>query len=138
LMAAGQPAERFVVTVTGRPLPEMWADGDRIHQVVANLLENALRHGRGTVTVLIEPSDGGAAVTVTDEGPGVPEQIAGRIFAPFWKDPRRGGTGLGLYIVKGLIEAHGGRIDVTRAPSGGASFRFVLPQGVPEHMIHEG
>jgi signal transduction histidine kinase len=103
--------------------------------VDGNLLENALRHGQGTVAVTIEPWDGGAALTVTDEGAGVPDQFAGKIFAPFWKDPQRGGTGLGLYIVKGLIEAHGGSIEVGPGPSGGAAFRFVLPAAAPEQPV---
>ena len=54
------------------------------------------------------------------------------MFTRFWRGNRRGGTGLGLYIVKGLVEAHGGSITVSRAASGGAEFRFALPLGTPE------
>ena len=54
-----------------------------------------------------------------------------RVFTRFWRSGRRGGTGLGLYIVRGLVEAHGGRIEVGRAPGGGARFRFVLPAATP-------
>jgi signal transduction histidine kinase len=64
---------------------------------------------------------------VDDEGPGIPEEMVGRVFTRFWRGNRRGGTGLGLYIVKGLIEAHGGSITVGRAPTGGARFRFTIP-----------
>ena len=53
------------------------------------------------------------------------------VFRQFWRGKRRGGTGLGLYIVKGLVEAHAGTITVGRAPGGGAEFRFTMPAGTP-------
>ena len=131
-VASGEPAERFVVDTDGA-LPEMWLDPDKIEQVVGNLVENALRHGDGTITIRVRPHDGppdGAEVTVEDEGEGIPEETASRVFTRFWRGGnRRGGTGLGLYIVKGLVEAHGGSIEVGRAAGGGAQFRFVLPAG---------
>jgi PAS domain S-box-containing protein len=149
-VAGGEPADRFVVTVSGQ-VPEMWVDPDKFDQILANLLENAVRHGSGTVTVKVEavgdqpgtpdevrpPNPGrdrsgaGAAVTVSDEGQGIPAELVSRVFTRFWRGNRRGGTGLGLYIVKGLVEAHGGTIAVGTAPSGGAEFRFVLPTGAP-------
>ena len=69
-----------------------------------------------------------AQLLVADSGPGVPDDLAGRIFAPFFttKDPGRG-TGLGLAIVQRIIEDHGGRVDVTRAREGGAAFTVTLP-----------
>ncbi len=135
-VAGGADAERFVVRERGS-LPEMWADPDKVDQVLGNLVENALRHGAGTVTVAVSAlaDDGGAEVTVDDEGPGVPDQIASRVFTRFWRGgDRRHSTGLGLYIVKGLVEAHGGAVSVGRAPSGGARFRFVLPAGTPPFL----
>jgi hypothetical protein len=57
--------------------------------------------------------------------------MALRVFRQFWRGKRRGGTGLGLYIVKGLVEAMNGEIGVGRAPGGGAEFRFTLPAGTP-------
>ena len=134
-IASGEPEDRFVVQELG-PLPEMWVDPDKFQQVVGNLVENALRHGEGTVTVTIGPSDdGGAVVTVADEGEGIPDSVAPRVFTRFWSGgDRRGGTGLGLYIVKGLVEAHGGSVSVGRAPGGGAEFRFVLPAGTPSFL----
>jgi signal transduction histidine kinase len=72
------------------------------------------------------------AVSVRDEGDGVPPEMVPRIFRQFWRAKRRGGAGLGLYIVKGLVEAHGGAITVQRAPSGGAEFRFTMPAGLPD------
>ncbi len=132
-VAGGEPATRFTVEVTG-PLPEVWVDPDKLDQVVGNLVENALRHGAGTVSTTVGPWSDGVEVVVADEGAGIPEETAARVFTRFWRGNRRGGTGLGLYIVKGLVEAHGGSVEVRRAPSGGAAFRFVLPAGTPSFM----
>ncbi|GHH75524.1 PAS domain-containing sensor histidine kinase [Streptomyces sulfonofaciens] len=135
-VAAGRPADRFLVRIR-HPLPALWADPDKIDQVLSNLLENAVRHGEGTVTIDVEPADasrergGGTTVTVSDEGPGIPEESMKRVFTRFWRGSKRGGTGLGLYIVKGIVEAHGGVITVGRAPGGGAQFRFTLPVSAP-------
>jgi signal transduction histidine kinase len=71
------------------------------------------------------------AVSVRDEGDGVAPELVPRIFRQFWRAKRRGGAGLGLYIVKGLVEAHGGAITVQRAPGGGAEFRFTMPASAP-------
>ncbi|MFJ7156972.1 ATP-binding protein [Streptomyces sp. NPDC101118] len=137
LTANGQAPERFLVRI-GRPLPDLWADPDKIDQVLGNLLENAVRHGEGTVTIDVAPAhtknEKGTAVTVTDEGPGIPEESMGRVFTRFWRGSKRGGTGLGLYIVKGIVEAHGGTITVGRGPGGGAEFRFTLPVGAPAYL----
>lgn len=136
--AAGEPPDRFVTRIA-EPLPPLWADPDKIDQVLGNLLENAVRHGEGTVTIEVAPAphrqhDDGTAVTVSDEGPGIPEESMSRVFTRFWRGSKRGGTGLGLYIVKGIVEAHGGDITVSRAPGGGAQFRFTLPVGAPAFM----
>ena len=135
-VAAGDGEERFLVDVDGA-LPETWADPDKLQQVVANLLENAVRHGDGTVTVRLRPADvdgaDGTEITVADEGPGVAEETAARVFTRFWRGNKRGGTGLGLYIVKGLVEAHAGSVEVGRADGGGALFRVLLPAGRPPY-----
>jgi signal transduction histidine kinase len=140
-VAAGDPADRYRVVISG-PLPETWLDADKVDQILGNLIENAVRHGAGTVTVVVEPLEPvgaravrpgaeGIAVSVRDEGDGVAPELVSRIFRQFWRAKRRGGAGLGLYIVKGLVEAHGGTITVQRAPEGGAEFRFTMPAGVP-------
>jgi signal transduction histidine kinase len=72
---------------------------------------------------------------VSDEGTGIPEESMNRVFTRFWRGSKRGGTGLGLYIVKGIVEAHGGTITVGRAPGGGAEFRFTLPVGTPAYLL---
>ena len=131
-VAAGEPEERFRLE-THAGLPETWLDPDKVDQILGNLIENAVRHGAGTVTVVVEPAAGTGAVTVSvqDEGEGIAPDLASRVFRQFWRGHRRGGTGLGLYIVKGLVEAHGGTISVGRAPGGGAEFRFTMPAGAP-------
>ncbi|MGW0929907.1 ATP-binding protein [Streptomyces sp. NPDC002644] len=140
-VAAGQSPDRFRLDVE-RPLPDLWADPDKVDQVLGNLLENAVRHGGGTVTIEItaqaSPREGveaATSVTVSDEGPGIPEESMNRVFTRFWRGSKRGGTGLGLYIVKGIVEAHSGVITVGRAASGGAQFRFTLPVGTPAHLL---
>ncbi|MFH8367002.1 ATP-binding protein [Streptomyces sp. NPDC018031] len=135
---AGQRPERFHIRVR-EPLPRLWADPDKVDQVLGNLLENAVRHGEGTVTIEVAPAPTktqaeGTAVTVSDEGPGIPEESMARVFTRFWRGSKRGGTGLGLYIVKGIVEAHGGTITVDRARGGGAEFRFTLPVGTPAFL----
>lgn len=138
-LAAGEPAERFATHIAD-DLPDLWADPDKVDQVLGNLLENAVRHGSGTVTIEVTPAPQrsagtGTAVTVSDEGPGIPEESMSRVFTRFWRGSKRGGTGLGLYIVKGIVEAHGGTITVDRAPAaGGARFRFTLPVGAPAFL----
>ncbi|NGN64315.1 PAS domain-containing protein [Streptomyces sp. A7024] len=136
-ITAGEDPVRFAVQVS-EGLPELWADPDKIDQVLGNLLENAVRHGAGTVTIevtrTVRRDEEGTTVTVSDEGPGIPEESMSRVFTRFWRGSKRGGTGLGLYIVKGIVEAHGGTIAVTRADGGGARFRFTLPVGAPAYL----
>ncbi|MDI2126677.1 ATP-binding protein [Yinghuangia seranimata] len=140
-IAAGHTEDRFRVHADAG-LPETYMDRDKLDQILGNLLENAVRHGAGAVTIEMTRirvggaagEDDGTEITVSDEGPGIPDELLGRVFTRFWRGNRRGGTGLGLYIVKGLVEAHGGTIDVGRAASGGARFRFRLPAGMPDAL----
>ena len=133
-VAAGEPESRFRLQAAD-DLPETWLDADKIDQILGNLVENAVRHGAGIVTVVVERTraEGGPAIAVfvRDQGEGIPPEVASRVFRQFWRGKRRGGTGLGLYIVKGLVEALGGEITVGQAPGGGAEFRFILPAGAP-------
>ena len=152
-VAAGDSPDRFRIEAPA-DLPETWLDADKVDQILGNLVENAVRHGAGTVTVVVQPVEtasaraasrpdgpaatlgsaeaGSVAVAVRDEGDGVAPELVPRIFRQFWRAKRRGGAGLGLYIVKGLVEAHGGTITVQRAPGGGAEFRFTVPAGGPD------
>jgi signal transduction histidine kinase len=140
-VASGESEDRFRLEAA-QDLPETWLDADKIDQILGNLVENAVRHGAGIVTVVVRRThvlgdqlsgDQQEAVTVSvrDQGEGIPPEMALRVFRQFWRGKRRGGTGLGLYIVKGLIEAMNGEIAVARAPGGGAEFRFTLPAGTP-------
>jgi signal transduction histidine kinase len=134
-VAAGDVPDRYRVEVAPG-LPETWLDVDKVDQILANLIENAVRHGAGTVTTVVEPAvvagAPGVAVAVRDQGPGIAPEVAPRVFGRFWRAKRRGGAGLGLFIVKGLVEAHGGDIVVQQAPGGGAEFRFTMPAGTPD------
>jgi PAS domain S-box-containing protein len=134
-VAAGDAEDKFRVEVRGE-LPETWLDADKIDQILSNLVENAVRHGAGTVTTVVEPTmiarAPGVAVSIRDQGPGVAPDQATRVFRQFWRAKRRGGAGLGLFIVKGLVEAHGGHISAQQAPGGGAEFRFTVPAGTPD------
>jgi len=134
-VAAGDAEDRFRLEVADA-LPETWLDADKVFQILGNLIENAVRHGAGTVTIMVEPARTdeapGVAVSVRDQGQGIAPELAPRVFRQFWRVKRRGGAGLGLFIVKGLVEAHGGTIAVQQAPGGGAEFRFTMPAGTPD------
>lgn len=129
-VAAG--TSRRVPVSADRPLPTVWVDVDRVTQVVTNLVENALRHGGGNASVSLRGADDGVCLTVDDDGPGVPVELRGRVFTRFWTSGAKGGTGLGLYIVSGVVAAHGGRVHVDDAPSGGARLVVWLPRNEPE------
>lgn len=122
---------RLTCEVEGEP--RIWVDRDKLAQVVSNLVENAFAHGDGDVTVSVrELSDGAAELVVDDAGVGIPDEIRPRIFTKFWRHGRAGGTGLGLFIVAGLVAAHDGVVSVERSPAGGARMRVTLPQGQPD------
>jgi signal transduction histidine kinase len=106
-------------------------DRERIFQVLSNLLENAIKFTPrgGQVMLAVERAGDLAAFSVSDTGPGICVEDLPRVFDRFWKSDQRGtkGTGLGLYIAKGIVEAHGGRISVDSQLGSGATFRFTLP-----------
>lgn len=109
------------------PVP---CDRERILQVLSNLVGNALqftpRGGHVTVRATLAPAE--ARVEVRDDGPGIAPAQLRRVFDRYWKSGSRRGTGLGLSIAKGLVEAHGGRIEVESRPGAGSTFRFTLPR----------
>ena len=120
-VASGHERERFHLDDPGADLPETWADPDRLDQILANLIENAVRHGEGTVSLEVMATRSPAptrpsSVTVGDEGEGISPEHYPLVFTRFWHGSRRGGTGLGLYVVRGLVEAHGGQIRWTAPP----------------------
>jgi signal transduction histidine kinase len=114
---------------------EGWWDRLRLERVVTNLLANALKFGKGKpIEVRLEQVDGRAWLTVRDHGVGIPLEAQQRIFERFEQEKSGGqhaGFGLGLYIVRQLVEAHGGTIRVESTPGEGAAFTVELPQAPP-------
>lgn len=112
-------------------LPPARADASRVEQVLTNLVENALKHGAGgSVKVQVQPLERELRIRVVDRGPGVSPEDRTRIFGLFERgaETRARGSGLGLFIAKAIVEAHGGRIGVEGSPDGGACFYFTLPK----------
>ncbi len=115
-----------------RELPDLAGDAEKLKQVFMNLLINARqaihKGGRIVVNVGLDGSGQQALVTVADDGPGVPADIREKIFDPFFTTKPTGqGTGLGLSVSYGIIEDHGGTIEVAGASPSGAEFRIRLP-----------
>jgi signal transduction histidine kinase len=105
------------------------ADRDRVLQVLGNLIGNALKHARGTpIEISLKRNGKEAVIAVRDKGPGIPEQAIPHIFDRYWRGrTKKGGAGLGLAIAKGIVDAHGGRIDVASTQGQGTEFSFTLP-----------
>ncbi|MDB6027158.1 MAG: sensor histidine kinase [Verrucomicrobiales bacterium] len=114
----------------------VWADADRLHQVLFNLVENAVKYGRQNGRVTIEfkkTAQGDPEVLVADDGVGIPPDSLERIFERFYRVDRArsrdtGGTGLGLSIVKHIVQAHGGEVRVKSDLNKGSVFYFTLPK----------
>jgi PAS domain S-box-containing protein len=109
-------------------------DADRLAQVIDNLLENARVHGDPPVVVRGRRIDTRVTVQVVDHGRGVAADLRDRLFSRFATGSPRGGTGLGLYIVRELARSHGGEAGYEPTPGGGATFVLTLPaRGAPAH-----
>jgi PAS domain S-box-containing protein len=112
-------------------LPEVAADGRRVAQVISNLLSNAIKFTRpgGTVLISAQQRDNTVVVSIADEGPGIPQENLPKVFDRFWQaaETRQVGSGLGLSIAKGIVDAHGGKIWVESELGKGSSFFFTLP-----------
>jgi len=118
----------------GSDQPHLWADADRVHEVIANLVDNAVKYSPddGEVAVAVEVRDKEGVVSVSDCGPGIPPEEQSRVFEKFHRldssDAKETyGYGLGLYLCRRLVEAMDGRIWVESEPGHGATFRFALP-----------
>lgn len=123
---------RVVVDAAGAP--ERWSfDAMRIEQALVNLLRNALQASAPPAEVLLKVVDDGDGVrfTVADRGPGVPSEMRPRMFEPFVTG-RAEGTGLGLAVVRRVVELHGGRVTIERRHGGGSVFVLWLPPGPQE------
>jgi signal transduction histidine kinase len=118
----------------GDALPAVWADADRVTQILTNLISNAHKYTlvEGSITVAARRNDGFVRVDVSDTGIGLSPEDQTQLFTKFFRAQDRspqagGGTGLGLVITRLLVELHGGRITVSSAPGQGSTFSFSLP-----------
>lgn len=105
----------------------IWADADRVTQVVINLVENAMRHGVALRAISVGNNAGGVFVRVEDEGPGIKPEHRNRLFNRFWRSGPGAGSGLGMYIVKGVVDLHDGSILIEDGEEGGAVITVALP-----------
>jgi signal transduction histidine kinase len=130
-------ADRGVAVSSDVPtdLPPAWADRERVHQVLFNLVDNAVRYtpAGGAVTVRAQRQNGSVEVEVHDTGVGIPAEHLPRLFERFYRvDTSRsrgaeGGTGIGLAIARSVVEAHGGHIHADSRPGEGSTFTFDIP-----------
>jgi two-component system phosphate regulon sensor histidine kinase PhoR len=134
LLPLAQSKNLTLQVETPAQIPPISGDGQKIHQVLVNLLSNAISYTQegGHIAIEVQPADGGVEVAVTDDGIGILPEHLSRIFERFYRvDKSRsreeGGTGLGLSIVKHIVEAHGGWVNVESKPGKGSRFNFFLP-----------
>jgi len=123
------------------PAPGVRLDGDpaRLEQALANMIENALRYGRGTITLSADVADGNVHLHVRDRGPGFPDEFLPSAFERFSRADEarsRGGTGLGLAITAAIATAHGGSAHAANAVEGGADVWLEIPDGLSS-LPHE-
>ena len=109
----------------------MYADPDKVEQVLTNLVENACKYASAARACRSSAciDEGEVCVTVTDTGEGIPEDDLPKVFTKFFRRDmgKPTGSGLGLWISRGLVEAHGGRLSASSKPGEGTAFRFTLP-----------
>ena len=126
-------SERSVHLASDVPedLPAVRADRQRIIQVLSNLIENAIKFAArdGSVRVGARSDGERVEIAVSDDGPGIPEDEVARIFDRYERGKATGrhGVGLGLYIAKGIVDAHGGRMWLETEVGAGSTFYFTLP-----------
>lgn len=126
--------DKHLLSVDLPAFPPLQADAGRLEQVLSNLLDNAIKYSPrgGTVRVSGQVQPNQVIITVSDEGIGIPQEEQSHVFERFYRvddtlSRRAPGSGLGLYLAKAIVEAHGGRIWVDSRPGQGAAFSFSLP-----------
>ena len=109
-------------------LPEVMADSDMLYQAFLNIFINALQAmpDGGEISIRVQPVEGAVQISFADQGKGVPEELLEKIWDPYFTTKDKG-TGLGLGIVKNIIDAHGGDIRIENIPEGGARVLIHLP-----------
>ncbi|HEY4217256.1 MAG TPA: HAMP domain-containing sensor histidine kinase [Gemmatimonadaceae bacterium] len=125
-------SRRTTFVVDAEPCPSVMLRHDALRHIVLNLLDNAVKYGPSgqAVRVVVEPRNGGVQLTVDDAGPGVPPADRERIWRAFARGantPAQGGSGIGLTVVREVVQAHGGETRVDSSPAGGARFVVWLP-----------
>jgi signal transduction histidine kinase len=143
-LALMEPRFKGVVEVVREyeELPDVTCYPGQLNQVFLNLLMNACDvledANGGRITIRTQPTEGGVRLEFEDSGPGIPPEVQTRIFDPFFTTKEVGkGTGLGLSLSHGIIERHGGRIQVVSKPPLGATFVIELPLVAPESLDGE-
>ena len=127
---------QFVLDVK-QPVPTVIADEDKVDQIITNLVSNAVKYspdgGEVRITIQEDPETGGVLVAVKDQGIGIPKEVLPRLFQRYYRVEGRkiSGTGLGLYLTRHLVEAHGGKIWVESEEGKGSTFYFTLPPAPP-------
>jgi len=120
---------------TGAALPAVLCDRERVIQALGNLIGNAVKFTApgGTIRAAVESEDASIVFTIADTGRGIAESALPHVFDRYWRaDPTAGeGSGLGLYIAKGIVEAHGGRLSVESREGAGSRFAFTIPVSEP-------
>jgi signal transduction histidine kinase len=129
-------SERITIDASSVSAAQVWGDPIQLARAVRNLLDNAVRHARHTVTLSLTESGAEAILVVADDGPGIPADQAERIFERFarideGRTRRDGGTGLGLSITTDIVARHGGTVRVDPTVPAGARFEVRLPLDAP-------
>jgi signal transduction histidine kinase len=136
--ALASPAAVEIRTALPPDLPDVWADRDRLNQIFENLIGNAIKFSKpgARVTLGAQAEENQIVFSVADTGGGIAEADFEHIFDRFWQalKAKRRGAGLGLPIVKGLVQAHGGRVWVRSAIGKGSTFFFTIPIAAPAGM----
>jgi len=137
--------ETNAIRLAGEPELHVSVDPDRVHQVLDNLISNAVKYGRPGAEIRIEWLNRGEQleVVVTNQGAGIPAEELPQLFSRFGRTRgarahRTPGIGLGLYIARGLVEAHGGRIWAESVPGQSTSFHLTLPMAPRRDRLFSG
>lgn len=131
-MSEDQPETTWQITVD--PSLEIVADRRQLLRALNNLCANALQAGAKHIEVYAVVEDGMIVIDITDDGPGLPEKARDNLFKAFAGSGRKGGTGLGLVIVREVAVEHGGDVQLLKTGADGTTFRFTFPDDIPPHV----